>query len=842
MRFLNAKHCWTLASLLTVVACGGKNGRDGRDCTVKTTDGVSTLSCSDGTSTPLPATGEAGAAGSDSEGPARGEPGEPGPKGDVGETGPQGEAGPEGKTGPQGEIGPKGDPGAQGEPGPTGATGPVGPQGYAAHIQNPYDGGAIGYVNSEWTDSVNHAADGTSNATLASKMRTIAQTPTAVWLSNIAAIAGENGKKGLRAHLDAALAQSAAKHRIVTLTLVVYDLPNRDCASAASAGELLVAQDGLNRYKTEYIDPIAAILADPKYSQLRIAAVVEPDSIPNLVTNVGANPALPLCDEAASSKAYEKGIQYAINQLHPIPNVYLYADIGQAAWLGWSLGDADSKALNTYYDILSNTDSGVYSVDGLVANTSNFVPVDEPFLKDPNRYVGVDGAWNGTTGGPVKSAPFFGWNGFLDSHTYTTTFRDGLVKKGFPASLSVIIDTSRNGWGSPDRPTALTAPSDLSTIDPPTYVEQNKVDGRVARSNWCNQAGAGIGERPRAWPSADIAAFVWVKPPGESDGTADTSAVSDPKLADPMCGAEHGALPSAPAAGKWFQSQFEQLVTNAYPPIDGATASGTYTAAQVTRGAYLVRTVALCGGCHTASGGLELGGNPAFKSGTLPAPNLTNDATGLGTWTDAQIVAAIRDGVDASGRHLDSIMPYWLFHGLSDADATSIVAFLRSLPKSTTAAVSTVNAAAVTPLDASAYPKTTLAHDAADYPLAQRGRYLASGPAQCVKCHSPATAGLPSSPATYFSGVAPSSSTAIFASNLTPDATGLSGWTAADIAKALKVGTNKAGTALCGSMPSGSKGYGGLTDSDALAIGVYLTTIAPVSNASASPSLEPACP
>jgi hypothetical protein len=187
-------------------------------------------------------------------------------------------------------------------------------------------------------------------------------------------------------------------------------------------------------------------------------------------------------------------------------------------------------------------------------------------------------------------------------------------------------------------------------------------------------------------------------------------------------------------------------------------------------------------------------------------------------------------------------MPYWLFHGLSDADAKSIVAFLRSLPKSTTAAVSTTSATAVTPLDATVYPATTLAHDSADYPLAQRGRYLVSGPAQCVKCHSPATAGLPSSPASYFSGVAPTSSTAIFSPNITPDATGLSGWSAADIATALKVGTNKAGTALCGSMPSGSKGYGSLTDTDAQAIGVYLTTIAPVSNASASPSVEPACP
>jgi hypothetical protein len=72
--------------------------------------------------------------------------------------------------------------------------------------------------------------------------------------------------------------------------------------------------------------------------------------------------------------------------------------------------------------------------------------------------------------------------------------------------------------------------------------------------------------------------------------------------------------------------------------------------------------------------------------------------------------------------------------------------------------------------------------------------------------------------------------------------TGLNGWTAADVVTALKVGTNKLGTTLCGSMPSGSKGYGGLSDADAHAIGVYLTTIPAVSKAAADPSTEPACP
>ncbi len=544
MRALN----WTLSGggilLLALVGCSGDDGQDGKDgtdCSVATKDGISTVSCTDGTTATV-------------TGPA----GETGPEGPAGETGPEGPAGGAGPEGPEG---------------------PTGPMGYSAHVPNPYDG-ALGYVNAEWASQVTAAAAATSDAALADKIKTVATTSTAVWFSKIADIEGDAAHLGLRGHLDAALAQSEEKHRIGVVTIVVYDLPNRDCASSASAGELTVAADGLNRYKHEYIDPITTILADPKYSPLRVVAVIEPDSIPSLVTNVGLVPPktpLPKCDEAASSKAYELGVQYAINQLHPIPNVYLYVDIGQPAWLGWTLPDTPatgttpavpSPALTFYYNILSNTDSGVHSIDGIVANVSNYVPVTETYLPNPDLYVGVPDVWNGTTGGPVRSAAFYDWNSYLENGKYTADFRTGLIAKGFPSTLSVLIDTGRNGWGGPLRPTALTAPADLSTIYPPGYVAQNKIDRRAARSQWCNQAGGGLGERPRVWPSANVAAYVWIKPPGESDGTPDTSAVSDPSLADPMCSTANGALPDPPPAGKWFGAQFEELVKNAYPPLN----------------------------------------------------------------------------------------------------------------------------------------------------------------------------------------------------------------------------------------------------------------------------------
>jgi len=44
--------------------------------------------------------------------------------------------------------------------------------------------------------------------------------------------------------------------------------------------------------------------------------------------------------------------------------------------------------------------------------------------------------------------------------------------------------------------------------------------------------------------------------------------VSDPKLADPMCSTEKGAIANSPAAGEWFGAQFAELVQNAYPVIN----------------------------------------------------------------------------------------------------------------------------------------------------------------------------------------------------------------------------------------------------------------------------------
>jgi cellulose 1,4-beta-cellobiosidase len=433
----------------------------------------------------------------------------------------------------------------------------IGAQAASAHVDNPY-AGATQYVNQSWSDEVEGAASRAGDATLAAQMRTVGGQPTAVWMDRIAAIAGNVDGPGLAHHLDAALTQQQGGTPVV-VNVVIYDLPGRDCYALASNGELPATDAGLARYKAEYIDPIAALLSDSKYQDLRISTVVEPDSLPNLVTNI---------NEAACATAapyYKAGVAYALDKLHAIPNVYTYVDAAHSGWLGWDSNAGPAATL--FADVAKSTQAGFASIDGFVTNTANSTPLVEPFLADPLLQVG---------GNPVKSSAFYEWNPNFDEADWTADLYTRLVGAGFPASIGMVVDTSRNGWGGSARPTAVSTSTDLNT-----FADASRVDRRTHRGAWCNPDGAGIGERPTASPSgyasSHLDAFIWVKPPGESDGSSTAIPNDEGKGFDRMCdptfaspklkGALTGALPGAPLSGKWFEAQFTQLVTNAFPAI-----------------------------------------------------------------------------------------------------------------------------------------------------------------------------------------------------------------------------------------------------------------------------------
>lgn len=428
-----------------------------------------------------------------------------------------------------------------------------------AHVDNPFVG-ATGYVNPDYAKKVDASIAKIKGVPLKAKMGVVKTLPTAVWLDRIAAIAGGSqnaGRLGLRGHLDAALAQKKANTPI-TASFVIYDLPGRDCHALASNGELPLTPAALERYKKEYIDVIAAIFADPKYKDIRIVNVIEPDSLPNLVTNLNDM----RCALANSTGIYEEGIKYALNKLHAIPNTYNYLDIGHSGWLGWDSNRGPSISL--YTRVVQGTNAGLASVDGFVTNTANTTPLNEPNLPNPELSV---------NGQPIKSAKFYEWNPYFDETDFTQALYNGFVSAGWPSTIGFIIDTGRNGWGGPNRSTSAFG-SDINS-----YVNTGRIDRRLHRGNWCNQSGAGIGALPTAAPGPHLDAYAWVKPPGESDGSSTLIPNNEGKGFDRMCdptyttadGVLTGALAGAPISGAWFHNQFIELVNNAYPVI--ATAS-----------------------------------------------------------------------------------------------------------------------------------------------------------------------------------------------------------------------------------------------------------------------------
>jgi mono/diheme cytochrome c family protein len=115
------------------------------------------------------------------------------------------------------------------------------------------------------------------------------------------------------------------------------------------------------------------------------------------------------------------------------------------------------------------------------------------------------------------------------------------------------------------------------------------------------------------------------------------------------------------------------------------------TKAPQSRGEYLARIMD-CTGCHTPGalvGKPDLsrnlaGGDIGFHLpglGYFYPPNLTSDRdTGLGTWSEADIVRAIRTGVRPDGRELVPVMPYHSYAALTDGDAQALARYLKSLP------------------------------------------------------------------------------------------------------------------------------------------------------------------
>jgi cytochrome c553 len=160
----------------------------------------------------------------------------------------------------------------------------------------------------------------------------------------------------------------------------------------------------------------------------------------------------------------------------------------------------------------------------------------------------------------------------------------------------------------------------------------------------------------------------------------------------------------------------------------------------IERGSYLVNTIGACGNCHARDTAfnrtLDLAGGATEdrEFGHVVISNITPDPeTGIGKWTQAEILVALRDGKRPDGSIIGPPMPIPVYRQLSDHDAEAISAYLLSLkpvknPLTRSQYTITLPPSYGSPITHVDEPVTT---DKVAY-----GSYLV-GFGHCVLCHTP---------------------------------------------------------------------------------------------------------
>jgi mono/diheme cytochrome c family protein len=269
----------------------------------------------------------------------------------------------------------------------------------------------------------------------------------------------------------------------------------------------------------------------------------------------------------------------------------------------------------------------------------------------------------------------------------------------------------------------------------------------------------------------------------------------------------------------------------------------------IARGEYLYKYSLNCWGCHGSdgssspdepqAGGLEFDVTsigPPGGFGYLYASNITPDPeTGIGAWTDGELVRSLREGLDPEGYLLFPIMEAEWWNGLSDEDALALVAFMRSLPpvhnevpdsQLSFAAKALIALGVLKPVPPPTAPVTAPPRGA----TAEYGEYLVYHASMCVACHSPRNPSSGQFDLTRpFAGglfAFPEEGFSTTGSNLTPDvSTGIGDWTEEQFLASMRIGIRPDGTVMLPFMPWPS--YNRWSEDDLRAVWLFLRTLEP---------------
>ena len=274
--------------------------------------------------------------------------------------------------------------------------------------------------------------------------------------------------------------------------------------------------------------------------------------------------------------------------------------------------------------------------------------------------------------------------------------------------------------------------------------------------------------------------------------------------------------------------------------VASASAQGPLGGDAVARGKYVFAAAGGCG-CHTEkdkpvnSGGRRYDG----PFGSVYSTNITPDRqTGIGGWTDDQIITAIRLGRRPNGERLIPVHPYPVFNGMAEEDLRALVAYLRSLPpvdrpnQPKRITVPLFESVFLPAWLATFAPRETPPPTAPASGLA-RGEYLVRAVGHCGECHTPRGATQATDNSRFLAGT-PKGPDGDPVPNITTDKdTGLT-WSEEEIAEFLGTGKKPDGDDAQGLMDEVTQGtiagFKHLTKADRLAIAHYLKRVPPVRN------------
>lgn len=195
--------------------------------------------------------------------------------------------------------------------------------------------------------------------------------------------------------------------------------------------------------------------------------------------------------------------------------------------------------------------------------------------------------------------------------------------------------------------------------------------------------------------------------------------------------------------------RIEPLLDGYYPSYPKTASAIGAQETLIKRGEYLAK-MGDCIACHTD----VKGGTPAFAGrlaiatpfGTLYSPNITPDKkTGIGSWSEADFIRALKEGRDPKGRNYFPVFPYVYFANTSDDDARALYAYFMSIPP-----VELENKPLPFPFSVPGarsslwgwnllffFPNTTLTYDPSQSSEWNRGKYIVDSLGHCSMCHTP---------------------------------------------------------------------------------------------------------